>query len=878
MAEQYPDQPSLQIAPVVVVFFLRFLVPAIADPYAYGILDPEPGQSPDMAPQLVSFLAALAEKVRSFFTWFLWRSSPHLEQLLSPSLPALTAFVDSISTHSKESSLFLASHSEFSPHAAKAHADAVLAAARDELDSEGDGIHSINSSPSSSSHHPHPSASQTLSISQTYLPSTLPVSTLQALATVHSIILDHWPRIRKSLELGSFPSPHEFHQVATDIPRDSWGAPSLLPPRNELYALTSRLHRSVPPDGPLQMDKDKTFSGHDLLAWIMAHTLHKEHYYAASLAQSLLDARLIHNVEAGSDLAFAPDETRFRLQEHEPARVLNRVIIFVGEARDPLVTARTLLAAGLILLDSFSNMRGDAVARHLKLLRSSSAFRAFALASAELQAVVLDGLDEVSKWVFFVNVYNAAYIHAAIAYPPPSDPLRRASYERKAKYHIGPLGAISLWELEHAVLRAAAPSPPSIPGYRGSFPSYDSFEPRAGYVLSRFEPRLMFVLSHGTLNSPAVSILEPDTLAQNVYDATCRYIQNHTVVDIRKQAVTLPSYIRTYANDLGGSHKAILYFVLEYTTPSIRASLQSIIQAGMTLSLAFEGDDNRNYYSISISNAVLPSFQPLTGVRTKIAGVAATAKAGDASALSGTLTLPSTLPAGDVVEEVVVDGYVLVDDPRPPKVWTKKTKKKKSGASPSSGLPAASPAGPTLVGGTSDILDETLMSALWSWVPARYREDDLVLAFKTSRDGYSLSTLVRNSTEMGPALLVIKTTCGSVIGGYLSTGVELSSSFRGTGQTFLFSLAPEIRRYTWRSGRPAHFVRVTESQLCMGGGAKGYGLWIDAELLHGGSIRCRTFANDPLVPGGDTSFECTCLELWVFSSEADVDLLLTLNT
>nr|XP_039268739.1 TBC1 domain family member 24-like [Styela clava] len=107
----------------------------------------------------------------------------------------------------------------------------------------------------------------------------------------------------------------------------------------------------------------------------------------------------------------------------------------------------------------------------------------------------------------------------------------------------------------------------------------------------------------------------------------------------------------------------------------------------------------------------------------------------------------------------------------------------------------------------SDIVDETLFSKLYCWLPERISILRPTLLFSTNKDGYSLEAFFRASDERTPSILLIKTTEGSVLGAYLTADwTERKTdpnAYFGTGETFLFTLSPEYKKYNWvglRSG------------------------------------------------------------------------------
>jgi hypothetical protein len=167
----------------------------------------------------------------------------------------------------------------------------------------------------------------------------------------------------------------------------------------------------------------------------------------------------------------------------------------------------------------------------------------------------------------------------------------------------------------------------------------------------------------------------------------------------------------------------------------------------------------------------------------------------------------------------------------------------------------------------SSILRDDDWAALWNWVPARFKLLNLNRVFTTAEDGKHLTTLLKNTNELEPILLLIETVSGKVFGAYISKALSLHNgpSFYGTGETFLFSLRPTLAKYEWNlKSKNTAFVCVTESFLALGAGAD-FGLWLDRFLTSVTSGHSVTFDNEPLVDKNiSEDLQIYCIEIFHF--------------
>ncbi|KYO40958.1 TLD domain-containing protein 2 isoform A [Alligator mississippiensis] len=124
-----------------------------------------------------------------------------------------------------------------------------------------------------------------------------------------------------------------------------------------------------------------------------------------------------------------------------------------------------------------------------------------------------------------------------------------------------------------------------------------------------------------------------------------------------------------------------------------------------------------------------------------------------------------------------------------------------------------------LLNGRSSILKSGEMQQLAPHLPPRMTTGHpWSLLYCTARNGFSLKTLYRSMTSLScPVLLVIRDTNGQMFGAFSSTSIRVSSSFYGTGETFLFSFSPELKVFKW-TGSNTFFMKGDADLLVIGGG------------------------------------------------------------
>uniref|UniRef100_A0A1E1XA43 Oxidation resistance protein 1 n=1 Tax=Amblyomma aureolatum TaxID=187763 RepID=A0A1E1XA43_9ACAR len=163
---------------------------------------------------------------------------------------------------------------------------------------------------------------------------------------------------------------------------------------------------------------------------------------------------------------------------------------------------------------------------------------------------------------------------------------------------------------------------------------------------------------------------------------------------------------------------------------------------------------------------------------------------------------------------------------------------------------------------STEIFTEEHRRELCKHLPARAESYSWALVYSTLKHGFSLKTLYREMLKVEtPILLTVLDTEGAVFGVLTSCSLRMSDHFYGTGESFLFTFHPEFKLYKW-TGDNVYFIKGNADSLAFGAGDGQFGLWLDGDLFHGRSRRCKTYGNDVLSSKED--FVVKALEAWGF--------------
>ncbi|GAM21510.1 hypothetical protein SAMD00019534_046850 [Acytostelium subglobosum LB1] len=161
----------------------------------------------------------------------------------------------------------------------------------------------------------------------------------------------------------------------------------------------------------------------------------------------------------------------------------------------------------------------------------------------------------------------------------------------------------------------------------------------------------------------------------------------------------------------------------------------------------------------------------------------------------------------------------------------------------------------------SDLLTNDEMMWVQSLIPLRHTDDTLELVYSTKKHGISIRTFFSRLTNRSPCIMIIRDDLGHVFGAFTSDPWNMEKTTHyGSGETFIFKVRPESKKYAWTRINDDFMLSTKESFISMGSGGKGVGLWIDEELLYGSTNHCETFNNEILAHS--TDFKIVDIEVW----------------
>jgi len=197
---------------------------------------------------------------------------------------------------------------------------------------------------------------------------------------------------------------------------------------------------------------------------------------------------------------------------------------------------------------------------------------------------------------------------------------------------------------------------------------------------------------------------------------------------------------------------------------------------------------------------------------------------------------------------------------------------------------------------SKNLLSQKHMQALHQHLPPNLQKSCKAQLWKCLysilRDGDSFDTFLTLLAPHQQTLLVIQTTDGGLLGGFVEQSWENSSSgtnmtgisvikhnaqeFYGSGRAFVFCIpeSDEVKVFPWTGkNRYIQYCNASSKTIAMGGGGENaaFGFIVQNEFTNGSTGCCDTFDNTPLVNSNANEthanshlFEVLDMEVWGF--------------
>ncbi|XP_049933715.1 uncharacterized protein LOC116254095 isoform X3 [Nymphaea colorata] len=154
------------------------------------------------------------------------------------------------------------------------------------------------------------------------------------------------------------------------------------------------------------------------------------------------------------------------------------------------------------------------------------------------------------KLAFWINAYNACFMHAFLRYGLPSAPEKLLALMNKAALNVGGI-VLNAMAIEHFILR-----------HPSKFTSMDEKQKllRHVYGLGYPEPNVVFALCRGSCSSPAVRVYTAENVMSELATAKAEYLQASIGVT-SKRKIVVPKLLQWYMHDFADDLKSLLKWI-----------------------------------------------------------------------------------------------------------------------------------------------------------------------------------------------------------------------------------------------------------------------------------------------------------------------------
>jgi len=334
----------------------------------------------------------------------------------------------------------------------------------------------------------------------------------------------------------------------------------------QLEAIASLARESLMSDslikdrGNLLRSYEQCFLGSDLMTWMVRHFAITDRNMVRHICDLLLTRKIVHHVSNEGETKFVDSaDEYYRFQEDAPSDVLNMKRIWDGPVREPTDTIKTIQRHVYQVYNSFVVQNGKTV--EYSRMKGSTSFAQFALAMSELQVLDISPLPFREKLAFYVNTYNALYIHAIDNRGIPDGKIDTWRMHNGVSYCMTGLN-YSIADIKHGILRGNQKQPFSI------MRQFGDDDPRRHTVLGLLDPRVHFALFDGSISCGRLRLYNGNKIDKELQEVACAFCEENVTISTKDKVVSIPGVFKEYRSDFAPSEPELLRWIAGFLPAS----------------------------------------------------------------------------------------------------------------------------------------------------------------------------------------------------------------------------------------------------------------------------------------------------------------------
>jgi hypothetical protein len=222
----------------------------------------------------------------------------------------------------------------------------------------------------------------------------------------------------------------------------------------------------------------------------------------------------------------------------------------------------------------------------------SEDLKRYEISVSALQDIDLTLLSENARKALFINIYNSLTIHALARKHLTShsslSTIKRLRFYATCSYIIG-RAAYCLNDIENGVLRGNKASP--VPFTSAPLGSVE-VDPRTGFLITKFDPRIHFALNCGARSCPPIAVysFEDSALEKQLQTATEVFLEATVAVESSPRAVfvRVSQLFNWYKNDFGSTDRAVVEWIATHASDELKQRLKTVLSTSEAIILVFD--------------------------------------------------------------------------------------------------------------------------------------------------------------------------------------------------------------------------------------------------------------------------------------------------